>query len=250
LGPGQDADTNTRIEWDPDNTTETEAARTDFEFYKKTGLTPFRVYDDWRKGQKMDRFDSYAERVIFLSPAAAVDRSHVVARLYEEPFESEFVHDREKRLAESQVDPLAKAGWSALLFIGFSTVLVLGCVGFLVHAYVSFREREQQLAIRRSLGLSLRQLVTLVWLEQALVIAAGMALGTWMGARLVGTIMPFLGHDDRGVKVVPPFAIEVNWDSLAMTYAAMGIVFAIIMAGVIFFVFRISLHRILRLGEA
>ena len=56
----------------------------------------------------------------------------------------------------------------------------------------------------------MKQLVTLIWLEQALVIAAGMALGTWMGARLVGTIMPFLGHDERGVKVVPPFATNVS----------------------------------------
>ena len=52
-----------------------------------------------------------------------------------------------------------------------------------------------------------------------------------MGARLVGTIMPFLGLDDRGIQVVPTFVAGVNWSTLAITCAAMAFVFAIIMIG-------------------
>ena len=122
-------------------------------------------------------------------------------------------------------------------------------MGFLVHTFVSFREREPQFAIMRSVGLAMRQLVTLVWLEQVMVIAAGMAMGTWMGARLVGTIMPFLAHDERGIQVVPPFAVEVDWSALLIVYAAMALIFAVIMAGAIWFVFKISLQRVLRMGE-
>ena len=142
------------------------------------------------------------------------------------------------------------AGWGALLFIAFGAVLVLSCMGFLIHAYVPFRSREAEFALMRTIGFSMRQLMTLVWLEQALVIAAGMALGTWMGGRLGATIMPFLGHDERGDQILPPFVLEVNWGTLAVTYVAMVLVFGVITAGVIWFVRRISLQRILRLGEA
>ena len=76
-----------------------------------------------------------------------------------------------------------------------------------------------------------------------------MALGTWMGGRLGETIMPYLGHDDRGGKVLPPFALDVNWTILIATYLAMSLVFAVIILGVIFFVQRISLQRLLRLGD-
>jgi hypothetical protein len=48
---------------------------------------------------------------------------------------------------------------------------------------------------------------------------------------------------------LPPFVIQINWDALAVTYAAMAVLFAFIIAGVIRFVRRISLQRILRLGE-
>ena len=164
-------------------------------------------------------------------------------------FSANAVLDRSMLLAESQVDPLVKAGWRSLLFIAFAAVLILSCLGFLVHAYVSFRNRQLQFALLRTVGLSSGQLITMVWLEQTLVIAAGMALGTWMGGRLGSIIMPFLGHDDRGTKVLPPFALEVNWGALFITYGIMVFVFAVITLGIIWLIHRISVQRILRLGE-
>ena len=79
--------------------------------------------------------------------------------------------------------------------------------------------------------------------------AVGMALGMWMGGRLGAVIMPFLGHDDWGARVIPPFVMEVDWNTLAVTYGAMVLVFALITLGLLWLIHRISLHRILRLGE-
>ena len=164
-------------------------------------------------------------------------------------YTSTSVHDRAKLMGRSQVDPLVQAGWRALLFIAFGAVLILSCLGFLVHAYVSFRNRQLQFALLRTVGFSIRQLSVMVWLEQMLVIAVGMALGTWMGGRLGAIIMPFLGHDDWGDEVIPPFVMQVNWGALLITYAFMILVFAVITMALIWLVTRISLHRTLRLGE-
>ena len=165
------------------------------------------------------------------------------------PFSTAVVHDRQDALAQSQVDPLVRAGWRALLFVAFAAVLVLSIVGFLLHTYVSFRSRAVQFALLRTIGFSMRQLILLVWLEQAMVIILGLALGTWMGGRLGAIIMPFLGNDDGGGQVLPPFVLEVSWPTLLLTYAAMGSVFAAIILGVIWFIRRISLQRVLRMGE-
>ena len=164
-------------------------------------------------------------------------------------YTSTSIHDRKQLLAESKVDPLVKAGWRSLLFIAFAAVLILSCLGFLVHAYVSFRSRQLQFALLRTVGFSRRQLITMVWLEQVLVIATGLALGTWMGGRLGAIIMPFLGHDDFGGQVVPPFALEVNWGALLITYGFMVAVFALITLGIVWLIHRISIQDILRLGE-
>ena len=178
------------------------------------------------------------------------DYEHLIATLQDgSPFPSRRVFDRVQALEDSSVDPLVEAGWRALLFVAFASVLVLSGLGFMVHAYVSFKSREIQFALMRTVGFSMSQLTTLVLLEQVLVIGAGLALGTWMGGRLGTTMMPFLGHTDRGTQVLPPFVVDVNWGTLGLTYAAMGLLFAIIISGVIILVRRISLQRILRLGE-
>ena len=187
---------------------------------------------------------------LWLSTVDDVPRTGILERLANVVgYKSSGIVDRSKRLEVSRVDPLVEAGWRALLFIAFSAVLILSGLGFLVHAYVSFRSREVQFALMRTVGFSMRQLTAMVWLEQALVIALGMGLGTWMGGRLGATIMPFLGHDDQGARVVPPFAIQVNWGALLLTYLAMLLVFLIISVALIWFIRRITLQRLLRLGE-
>ena len=165
------------------------------------------------------------------------------------PFPVSEVIDTEANLEEAQLDPLVLAGWRALLLIAFGAILILSSLGFLVHAYISFRNRELQFALMRTMGFSTRQLVSLMWVEQALVIAAGMALGTWMGGRLGASVMPFLGYDNRGAEVLPPFVIEVGWQNLLVTYVAMAVIFTAIILGVIWFIRRMSLSRVLRLGD-
>ncbi len=161
------------------------------------------------------------------------------------------VLDREERFRanDASVDPLVDAGWRALLFIAFSAVLLLSCLGFLVHAYSSFRSRQVQFALMRTTGLSGRQLMMMMWLEQTVIIAVGLALGAWMGSRLGATIMPFLGHDDFGGKVIPPFVMVIDWNALLITYAVMLVIFAVITLALIMLIRRLSLARILRIGE-
>jgi len=118
-----------------------------------------------------------------------------------------------------------------------------------VHSYVSFRTREVEFALTRTLGFSTGQQIVQIWLEQVVIVVVGIALGTWMGGRISATIMPFLGQDDFGGRVVPPFAIRVDLAALALTYAAMFLVFAAISLSLLWLIHRIALHRVLRLGE-
>ena len=117
------------------------------------------------------------------------------------------------------------------------------------HAYVSFRSRQPQLALLRTLGLSMRQLMSMILLEQTVVILLGLGVGAWMGGRLGATIMPFLGHDDWGSQVVPPFVMEVNWGALGVTYAIMLLLFAAIVLGLMSMVRRMALQAVLRIGD-
>ena len=189
-------------------------------------------------------------QVWLVSATEGADRASLLERVQILGGPSTVVFDRERRLEETRVDPLVNAGWRSLLFLSFAAVLILSCIGFLVHAYVSYRNRLVQFALMRTVGVSVSQLITMVWIEQAMVVAVGMALGTWMGARLGAVIMPFLGHDDWGDRVVPPFTTEVDWAALLATYGLMFAVFAVITLGLVWLIRRISVHSVLRLGDA
>ena len=190
-----------------------------------------------------------ANQVWLVSSTSGAERARLVEDLRILGGPSTVIYDRELRLEETRVDPLVNAGWRSLLFLSFAAVLILSCIGFLVHAYVSYRSRLVQFALMRTVGVTVTQLITMVWVEQAMVVAVGMALGTWMGARLGAVIMPFLGHDDWGDRVVPPFTTEVDWTALLATYGLMFAVFAIITLGLVWLIRRISVHTVLRLGD-
>ena len=158
--------------------------------------------------------------------------------------------DRTAELSDVAFDPLVSAGWRALLGIAFFTVLIVSAVGFLVHARVSFDGRRAELALLRTIGLSMKQLLFLVVLEQVMVIGVAVALGIFMGSRMGTSIMPYLANSGENATVVPPMAIQIDWFGFGITFGLLGIVFAAVIGVILISVYRMSIHRIMRMGES
>ncbi len=160
------------------------------------------------------------------------------------------VTDRSVELASVAFDPLVSAGWRALLGIAFFTVLIVSAVGFLVHAKISFDGRRTELALLRTIGLSMKQLLFLVVLEQIMVIGVAVALGIFMGTRMGTTIMPYLASSGENAVVVPPMAVQIDWFGFGITFGLLGIVFLVVISLILVSVYRMSIHRIMRMGES
>ena len=157
--------------------------------------------------------------------------------------------DRSAQLVGVTVDPLVSAGWQALLGIAFLTVLVVSAIGFLVHVRVSFSARRGEFALLRTMGLSMPQLLMLVILEQAIVIGVAIGIGLFMGARLGDTIIPFLANSGESDSLVPPMVLQIDWSGFGLTFGLLGIVFSIVIFAVLLSVYRMSIHRVMRMGE-
>ena len=158
--------------------------------------------------------------------------------------------DRTAELSDVAFDPLVSAGWRALLGIAFFTVLIVSAVGFLVHSRVSFDGRRAELALLRTIGISMKQLLFLVVLEQVMVIGVAVALGIFMGSRMGTSIMPYLANSGENATVVPPMAIQIDWFGFGITFGLLGIVFAGVIGVILISVYRMSIHRIMRMGES
>ena len=175
----------------------------------------------------------------------AVERNINLLRL-----RSGSVNDRLSLLAGVSVDPLVSEGWRALLGVAFVTVLIVSAIGFVVHTRVAFRRRLAEFALLRTIGLSMRQLLLLILLEQLIVIGVAVAIGIFMGTRLGDTIIPYLARSGQDANVVPPMTLEIYWTGFATTFGLLGAVFAVVIAISLVSVYTMAIHRVMRMGEA
>jgi hypothetical protein len=148
-----------------------------------------------------------------------------------------------------QSDPLVAAGWEGILAIAFGAVLLLSAIGFLVYSYLTAQERALEFAIMRTLGFSRTQIFGVVAFEHLFVIAAGMGLGTLVGLQVGRLMMDFLGTDEQGATVLPPFVLGVSWPSIFVAWGILGAVFAATIAAVVLLYVRLQVHRALRIGD-
>ena len=159
------------------------------------------------------------------------------------------VIDRSEELHRAAIDPLVSAGWRALLSLAFLTVLIVAALGFLVHSRISFDSRRGEFATLRSIGLSIRQVTSLVLIEQLLVIGVAVGFGIFLGLRVGAIVMPYLANTSETGLVTPPMILEVEWVGFAVTFGLFFIVFAAVLAALVISVYRTAIHAVMRAGE-
>jgi hypothetical protein len=96
----------------------------------------------------------------------------------------------------------------------------------------------------------MKQMLFLVVLEQVMVIGVAVSLGILMGARMGSTIMPYLASSGENAVVVPPMAVQIDWLGFGITFGFLGVVFLVVIGLILISVYRMSIHRIMRMGES
>ena len=147
-----------------------------------------------------------------------------------------------------KANPLA-LGLRAVTFFGFALMILLSLVGFATHFYLSIRQRETLYGVMRAMGMSPRQLYGWIVLEQAILILAGLALGTALGVLLNQITLPRLPVSLGDRQPIPPFVPRADWLAVGGLYLALAVAFLIILAIVTALLWRARIHRILRIGQ-
>ncbi len=181
---------------------------------------------------------------------ATDDPTALRAVLDSERFQPVLLLDIDSTLLLQQDDPLVAAGWQGILAIAFGAVLLLSAIGFLVYSYLTAQQRALEFAILRTLGFSRWQVFSLVTFEHLFVIVTGMGLGTVVGIQVGRMMMDFLGTDERGREVFPPFILGISWPSVFVAWGVLGTVFIVTIGAVVLLYWRLAVHRALRIGDA
>ena len=180
-----------------------------------------------------------------------ISRQNLIASLnHEDLYPIGGVVDRREKLEISKVDPLVRSGWNGLLFLSFSSVLLLSIIGLLTNAYVSLKNRDVEFAVMRTIGLTDRQLLSMIWAEQAIITIIGLILGSWMGQRLTAVVMPFMSSEVYGSNILPPFVPEVRWQNIALIYLVIAVFLVSVTVSVTYVMKKLQLSKVLRIGES
>ena len=147
-----------------------------------------------------------------------------------------------------KANPLA-LGLRSVTFFGSALTILLSLVGFATHFYLSIRQREMLYGVMRALGMSARQLYGSIVFEQAVLILAGLALGTGLGVLLNQITLPRLPVSLSDQPPIPPFVPREDWLAVGWLYLCLFVAFLVILAIITALLWRARIHLILRIGQ-
>ena len=131
-------------------------------------------------------------------------------------------------VTRSRSDALTAAGWSGYLAFGFIAVTTVSVLAFIVTGWTTYRLRRLELAVLKSMGLSMRQMLIMIGLEQIVIASISLAIGAGIGFMLSAVLLPYLAGKDAST-LAPPMAVEIGTRMLGLL---LGIVATALVASV------------------
>jgi putative ABC transport system permease protein len=145
---------------------------------------------------------------------------------------------------------LERVGLFGFLSVGFMAISFLSMLGLMIYAFISLRQWTIQFGVLRAVGLTSLQLVSLVILEQMVVVLAGMIVGAAFGIWMSYLFLPFLQVSYAATLPLPPIIVLVAWEGIWRVYGIVGAALLVVVFGMIRPLSRIKMFEAIKLGEA
>jgi putative ABC transport system permease protein len=142
-----------------------------------------------------------------------------------------------------------RQGLFGLLSVGFVSSALLTVLGFLLYALFSFRRRFIEMGMLRAIGLSIRQMTSLLAAELAFLVLLGIGVGTALGVFASRLFVPFLQIGASTQSQYPPFQIQIAWLSIAQIYVLFALLFVVALSSLSALLVRMKIFQAIKLGE-
>lgn len=155
--------------------------------------------------------------------------------------------DSETILADVRTDPVVRAGGSGILLVALVAAFAILALGFALTLYLGGQTRTVEVSVMRAVGISPKQLLTMISLEYLLIAGIGLVIGTIAGLRISETMLSFLNVTESGNRVVPEFDLITRWDTVAIAFGAVGVAFLVGVLSLAAYFLRLPVSRVIRL---
>ncbi len=146
-------------------------------------------------------------------------------------------------------NPLASAGWRAMILVAMGIVLVAAAFGYWSYLQLFAHRTRSEMGFLQSVGLSRKQLFGLLSFEHLTLAVLGLGLGTWAGFQMSSLMVSPLAVTESGAPVLPPFILVTDWDLMLPAYVGIVALFVVAIVVLHRSVARLDLQAIARMGE-
>lgn len=145
-------------------------------------------------------------------------------------------------------DPLIVASWNGVFIGALAAVAIASAFGLVVLTAVTAQARRVEFAVCQSVGMSMRQILAMIALEQLIIIVIGLGAGLLVGTQAGAILLDFFALTPDGRDVVPPLQFIIDWPGVGVLFGALVGLFTLNLGAFLWFLRRIELHGALRLA--
>jgi putative ABC transport system permease protein len=178
-----------------------------------------------------------------------VDITQVINDLKEHQINVVSAYSSATAIEKEQAKP-ERTGVFGILSVGFVAAALLTVLGFLLHTYISFRQRYIEFGVMRAIGLSVGQMISFLGTEQLMLIVTGITSGTLLGVMVSRVFIPFLQVGTGANANIPPFVVLIAWGDILRIYAVFGVMLMAAVGSMIYFLLHLRIFEAVKLGEA
>ena len=145
-------------------------------------------------------------------------------------------------------DPVIQ-GTNGILTVGFVVVLALCAVGFLIYWVLSIRARSLQFGIYRAMGMSMKEIISMLVCEQLCISGLSVAAGVGTGLLAARLYIPLVQLAYAPADTVIPLEVTSAAGDMVRLLVTVAAVMAVCMVVLTVLIRRIRISQALKLGE-
>ncbi|MBQ2433225.1 MAG: ABC transporter permease, partial [Clostridia bacterium] len=156
--------------------------------------------------------------------------------------------DMADEIVKGKNDPMLKS-LNGVLTVGFIVVLALCIIGFLMYWILSIRQRTLQFGIYRAMGMSMREIFTMLINEQILISVVSIVLGGVIGFVASSLFMPMIQIAYSSIDNALPLTNAINITATTQLFTIVGCMLLMCMVILAAIIRRMKIAQALKLGE-
>lgn len=160
----------------------------------------------------------------------------------------EIFKDSAAQLIEVKNDPVFQ-GINGILTIGFICVLLLCSMGFLIYWILSIQSRTLQFGIFRAMGMTMREVFTMLVNEQVFITGVSIGAGILVGVITSKLFVPLIQIAYTSADQIIPLEIISETSDYVRLFTVIGVVILICMGVLGGLISKIKIAQALKLGE-